>query len=61
MIPRGRDSKSGVGSTLPRELGYEADLREGQEAGLRGKTQETRGSTGPRGGTETEKEASNQR
>lgn len=44
--PTGRDSKSGVGGTLLQELGYEAGLSERQEAGSRGRTQETRGSTG---------------
>ena len=42
VIPWGRDSKSGGGGPLPRELAYEADLREGQEAGSRGRTQETK-------------------
>ena len=44
--PTGRDSKSGVGGTLLQELGYEAGLSERQEAGSRGRTQGTRGSTG---------------
>jgi len=35
-----------VRGTLLQELGYEAGLSEGQEAGSRGRTQETRGSTG---------------
>ena len=56
VIPWGRDSKSGGGGPLPRELGYEADLREGQEAGSRGRTQETRGSTGSWEGTIRDRE-----